>query len=167
MTDTKKNKMVKEKIMGKPLLWVIGGIVLLIGIAFLNQKTAVATEVVVYKTPSCGCCKEWVKHLQENGFRVEVHDRNDLTPIKKQLGVPGNLQSCHTAKVGNYVVEGHVPADDNKLLLKEKPNVVGLTVPGMPHGSPGMDMGPRKDPYDVLTFKSGGKTDIFSSYNQR
>ena len=167
MTDTKKNKMVKEKIMGKPLLWVIGGIVLLIGIAFLNQKTAVATEVVVYKTPSCGCCKEWVKHLQENGFRVEVHDRNDLTPIKKQLGVPGNLQSCHTAKVGNYVVEGHVPADDIKLLLKEKPNVVGLTVPGMPHGSPGMDMGPRKDPYDVLTFKSGGKTDIFSSYNHR
>ena len=167
MTDTKKNKMVKEKIMGKPLLWVIGGIVLLIGIAFLNQKTAVATEVVVYKTPSCGCCKEWVKHLQENGFRVEVHDRNDLTSIKKQLGVPGNLQSCHTAKVGNYVVEGHVPADDIKLLLKEKPNVVGLTVPGMPHGSPGMDMGPRKDPYDVLTFKSGGKTDIFSSYNQR
>jgi len=167
MTNKGKNRMVKDKIIGKQLLWVLGGIVLLAGGAFLSQQSAVATELVVYKSPSCGCCTEWVKHMQDNGFTVKVHDRNDVSPIKKQAGVPRNLQSCHTAKVGDYVIEGHVPASDVKRLLKEKPNVVGLSAPGMPHGSPGMDMGPRKDPYDVLTFTHSGKTTVFASHNQR
>lgn len=167
MTNKGKNRMVKDKIIGKQLLWVLGGIVLLAGGAFLSQKPAVATELVVYKSPSCGCCTEWVKHMQDNGFTVKVHDQNDVSPIKKQAGVPRNLQSCHTAKVGDYVIEGHVPASDVKRLLQEKPNVVGLTAPGMPHGSPGMDMGPRKDPYDVMTFTHSGKTAVFASHNQR
>jgi len=129
----------KETILGKQLLWVLGGIVLLAGGAFWSQQPAVATELVVYKSPSCGCCTEWIKHMQNNGFTVEVHDHNDVSPIKKLMGVPRNLQSCHTAKVGDYVIEGHVPASDVKRLLEEKTNVIGLTAPGMPHGSPGME----------------------------
>jgi len=156
----------KQTFLGKQLVWLLGGIVLLAGGAVLTQGPAEAADVVVYKSPSCGCCKDWVKHMRDNGFSVKVHDRNDVTPIKKQLGVARNLQSCHTAKVGDYVIEGHVPASDIKRLLKEKPNVVGLTAPGMPHGSPGMDMGPRKDPYNVLTFTHSGKTTVFASHNQ-
>lgn len=166
---SKKQKMnkVKQPFLGKQLLWLLGGIVLLGGGAFMVQAPAEAADVVVYKSPTCGCCKDWVKHMRQNGFSVDVHERNDVTPIKKQLGVPQHLQSCHTAKVGDYVIEGHVPADDIKRLLKEKPSVVGLTAPGMPMGSPGMDTGPRKDPYDVLTFKHSGKTTVFASHNQR
>jgi hypothetical protein len=167
MSNKRNNIKVKGKFPGKQLLWLLAGIVLIAGGVILNQPPAVATELVVYKSPSCGCCTEWVKHMRNNGFTVEVHDRNDMTPIKKQEGVPRNLQSCHTAKVGDYVIEGHVPASDVKRLLDEKPNVVGLTAPGMPHGSPGMDMGPRKDPYDVLTFNRSGQTTIFASHNQR
>ena len=159
-------EMSKKPFPGKQLLWILGGIVLLAGGGMVTQAPAEAADVVVYKSPSCGCCKEWVKHMRDSGFSVEVHNRNDVSPIKKQMGVPGNLQSCHTAKVGGYVVEGHVPASDVKRLLKEKPDVVGLTAPGMPHGSPGMDMGPRKDPYNVLTFQRGGRTTIFSRHNQ-
>ena len=167
MTNKEKNEKVKDRIVGKQLFWVLGGIVLLAGGAFWSQQSAIATELVVYKSPSCGCCTEWVKHMRNNGFTVAVYDRDDVSPIKKLMGVPRNLQSCHTAKVGDYVIEGHVPASDVKRLLEQKPNVVGLTAPGMPHGSPGMDMGPRKDPYDVLTFTRSGKTSVFASHNQR
>ena len=167
MSKQKKKVMGKKIFLGKQLFWLLGGIVLLAGGLMVSQGPAMAEEVVVYKSPSCGCCKEWVKHMRDEGFSVKVHNRNDVTPIKKQMGVPQHLQSCHTAKVGDYVIEGHVPASDVKRLLLEKPNVVGLTAPGMPHGSPGMDMGPRKDPYDVLTFKHSGKTTVFASHNQR
>jgi len=156
-----------KSMLGKALLWLLGGIALLSVGALALQSIAVAADVVVYKSPSCGCCKEWVNHMRDNGFEVEVQNRNDVSPIKRQMGVPRNLQSCHTAKVGGYVIEGHVPASDVKRLLIEKPNVVGLSAPGMPHGSPGMDMGPRKDPYDVLTFERSGKTSVFASHNQR
>ncbi|MCG8092229.1 MAG: DUF411 domain-containing protein [Candidatus Thiodiazotropha endolucinida] len=166
MSKQLNKEMSKKPFLGKQLLWILGGIVLLGGVVMTTQAPAEAADVVVYKSPSCGCCKEWVKHMRDHGFSVEVNNRNDVSPIKKQMGVPGNLQSCHTAKVGDYVVEGHVPASDIKRLLKEKPDVVGLTAPGMPHGSPGMDMGPRKDPYNVLTFQRGGKTTVFSRHNQ-
>lgn len=159
-----------EKAMPQPIYvklaaWLLTGITLVIGSIMLNPQSAAAADVVVYKSPTCGCCTNWISHLKENGFTVEVHNRRDMNPIKSEMGVPSNLQSCHTAKVGGYVVEGHVPADDIARLLKEKPPVKGLAVPGMPMGSPGME-GHRKDAYDVLTFQENGKTSIFSSQNQ-
>lgn len=114
-----------------------------------------AEKVVVYKSPTCGCCKAWVKHLRDNGFEVEVHQRYNVEPVKDEMGVPKPLRSCHTAKVGGYVIEGHVPADLIVQLLEEKPAAAGLAVPGMPMGSPGME-GPRKDPYDVILFGDQG-----------
>lgn len=123
-----------------------------------------ATEVVVYKSPTCGCCKEWVKHLQANGFSVTTHDVTNLLPYKTTNGVPITLQACHTAQVGGYAIEGHVPATDIKRLLKERPMVSGLAVPGMPNGSPGMEQGGRKDRYDVLTFDKQGKTGVYTQY---
>lgn len=126
------------------------------------QKTSTAGEVVVYKSPTCGCCKEWVKHLQENGYKVEVHEQYDVTPIKRDLGVPTHLRSCHTATVDGYVLEGHVPADLISRMQTEKPAIKGLAVPGMPMGSPGME-GPRKDPYDVIAFEEKGKTTVYAT----
>lgn len=136
----------------------------LVGLAtvLVAQRPAQAADVTVYKSPTCGCCKKWVSHLEKNGFSVEVHNQYDVSPIKAQYGVPRRLHSCHTAKVGGYVIEGHVPAEEITRLLEEKPQVTGLAVPGMPMGSPGME-GPRKDAYDVLTFHENGKTTIFSS----
>ena len=118
--------------------------------------------IKVYKTPSCGCCKAWVEHLQENGFAVEVVDMPDLSAVKAKYGVGENLEACHTAVVNNYVVEGHVPADLILKMLKEKPAIAGLTVPGMPMGSPGME-GASKQPYDVLTFDGTGHTTVYAS----
>ncbi|MCU7849491.1 MAG: DUF411 domain-containing protein [Candidatus Thiodiazotropha sp. (ex Lucinoma kastoroae)] len=131
--------------------------------SFLIASQVNAADIVVYKSPTCGCCSAWIKHLQKNGFSVEMHDRKNMQLVKNSLGVPNHLQSCHTALVGDYIVEGHVPADDITRLLKEKPAVKGVTVPGMPMGSPGME-GPRKDKYDVLTFEKNGKTRVYSSY---
>lgn len=150
---------------GKLLTWLLGGITLVTVGLLLSQRLVEAAEVVIYKSPTCGCCNAWVDHLRDNGFSVETHDRSDMHAIKTELGVPYTLQSCHTALVNGYVIEGHVPADDIKRLLQEKPDVEGLTAPGMPMGSPGME-GPRKDPYDVLTFQRGGKTSVYNSYNQ-
>ena len=124
--------------------------------------------VEVWKDPSCGCCKEWVSHLQENGFAVKVNETGN-NAIRAKLGMPQKLGSCHTALVGGYAVEGHVPAPDIRKLLKEKPQAIGLTVPGMPVGSPGMDgaiYGKRRDPYDVLLVLKTGQTRVFSSYNK-
>jgi hypothetical protein len=118
--------------------------------------------VTVYKSPTCGCCAKWVDHMRAAGFQVEVHDTSDVAPIKNAAGVPEETRSCHTARVGDYVLEGHVPADVVRKLLDEKPAIVGLAVPGMPMGSPGME-GPHKDPYDVLAFTRDGKTSVFAS----
>ena len=123
--------------------------------------------VEVWKDPDCGCCKDWVKHLQANGFRVKTYDEGN-TDARKRLGLPDKLGSCHTAKVGGYVVEGHVPARDIQRLLREKPQALGLTVPGMPVGSPGMDgpeYGGRKDRYDVLLVAANGSTRVYQRYN--
>lgn len=122
-----------------------------------------ATEIPVYKSPTCGCCNKWIDHLEENGFRVTKKDLRDVTVFKADYGVTPRLASCHTAVVDGYVVEGHVPATDIRRLLAERPAVKGLTVPGMPMGSPGME-GPRKDPYDVLTFDGQGSTTVFSRH---
>lgn len=125
---------------------------------------SIATEVVVYKSPTCGCCKEWVKHMQANGFSVTSHNVDDIVRYKTANGVPLTLGSCHTAKVDGYVIEGHVPASDIKRLLKERPPVIGLAVPGMPSGSPGMEQGGHKDRYDVLTFDKQGNTAVYARH---
>jgi hypothetical protein len=127
----------------------------------LLSAQAAQPAMVVYKDPNCGCCKLWVDHVKAAGFAVSVRDSSDVVSVKKRQGVPARLYSCHTAIVGGYVVEGHVPADLVQKLLKEKPKVVGLAVPGMPAGSPGMEQG-SKEPYEILTFDAGGKTTVYA-----
>jgi len=117
----------------------------------------------VWKTPTCGCCGKWVKHMEAAGFRVEVTDIDNVDPIKTANGVPLQLASCHTALVGAYVVEGHVPASDVRRLLKEKPAILGLSAPGMPAGSPGMDV-PGSPAYEVIALGKDGKTAVYSTH---
>ncbi len=138
--------------------------VIVLALAPLASGAVAATPTIeVWKSPSCGCCAEWVKRLQASGFTVKVNETgNDAA--RARLGVPTKLGSCHTAQVGGYALEGHVPAADIKRLLAEKPNAVGLAVPGMPIGSPGMEMGNQRDPYDVLLIERGGSTRVFQSH---
>ena len=135
---------------------------LIVGIMFLNT-TVNADEIMVYKSPTCGCCNKWVKHLESQGFKVKTKNVRNLVPIKDEHGVQRQFQSCHTAKIGNYFIEGHVPAKDIKKLLKDKPDIKGLAVPGMPMGSPGME-GPRQDRYDVIAVGNNNEATVFSSY---
>jgi hypothetical protein len=111
--------------------------------------------MTVYKSPACGCCGEWVKHVRANGFRVETREIADTAPIRRRYAVPDHLASCHTALVGGYAIEGHVPASDIQRLLRERPKVRGLAVPGMVVGSPGMEQGPPQ-PYATLAFDDRG-----------
>ena len=127
-------------------------------------KTVEPIVIEVYRSPSCGCCGKWIAHLKENQFDVKDHVTNDVQVIKDKYGVPEKMASCHTALVNGYVVEGHVPAADIKKLLKLKPAVIGISVPGMPSGTPGMEMGGRKDPYQVVSFDKEKKYQVFSSY---
>lgn len=117
--------------------------------------------ISVYKTASCGCCRLWVDHMKSHGFDPKVQDVENIGALKLKLGVREAIASCHTAEVGGYVIEGHVPADVVHRLLKERPKVAGITVPGMPAGSPGMEVPGRKDPYAILTFTSDGKTAVY------
>ena len=124
--------------------------------------------VEVWKDPNCGCCKDWVAHMQSSGFVVRVNDTGN-TAARARLGIPQQLGSCHTALVGGYAVEGHVPAREVRRLLKERPDAIGLSVPGMPVGSPGMDApayGGRTDPFDVLLVQRDGKARVYRSYNK-
>ncbi len=131
-----------------------------------SGANALADELpamTVWKSPWCGCCGEWVDHMRAAGFEVRVQDVEDLGLVKRMASVPDALQSCHTARVGGYTIEGHVPAADVGRLLDERPDAIGLFVPGMPSGSPGMENG-QHDPYDVLMLKRGGDTEVFSSH---
>lgn len=130
--------------------------------AALPSPAAAPATITVYHSPTCGCCKEWIKYLQANGFTVKSIEQDDVSPIKAELGVPRKLVSCHTAVIAGYVIEGHVPAADIERLLREKPKVTGLTAPGMPPASPGMNQG--KDPYDVLTFDLKGATTVWARH---
>jgi hypothetical protein len=124
-----------------------------------------AASITVYKDPSCGCCTKWVEHLQAAGLKPGIHDRSDMDALKDGLGVPASLRSCHTAVAGKYVVEGHVPAADITRLLAAKPKgVIGIAVPGMPAGSPGMEMSGRRDAYDVIAFSANGTTSVFARH---
>jgi hypothetical protein len=129
----------------------------------LPALSAAPIAITVYKSPTCGCCKEWVTHVEKNGFKATVHDlpEADLQSTKKTLGIPDALRSCHTAVSGRYAFEGHVPADLVKKVIAEKAAIIGLAVPGMPQGSPGMETG-RKDAYDVVAFEKNGKTRVYA-----
>jgi hypothetical protein len=124
-----------------------------------------ATRLTVYKSPTCGCCANWVGYMKRSGFEVDAHDVGDdmLNQVKATAGIPAPLRSCHVALAGGYAFEGHVPADLVKKVLAEKPKALGLAVPGMPAGSPGMEMGGRKDPYDVMAFDRSGKSWVFAN----
>ena len=125
-----------------------------------------APVVEVWKSPTCGCCKDWIAHLEANGFRTMAHDVGN-TAMRERLGIAPEYGSCHTARVAGYAVEGHVPAADLHRLLRERPAAIGLAVPRMPVGSPGMDgpeYGGRRDPYDVLMLKRGGGHQVYASY---
>jgi Cu/Ag efflux protein CusF len=140
----------------------------LVAPAFAQTGKAGKTPLEVWKDPDCGCCNDWVKHLQANGFAVRANDTGN-SAARSRLGVPTALGSCHTALVAGYAIEGHVPAREIRRLLKERPQAVGLTVPGMPVGSPGMDgaiYGDRRDPFDVLLIAKDGSTQVFESYNR-
>lgn len=130
-------------------------------VAAASLRAVQAAEVTVYKSPTCGCCTKWVQHLERNGFEVHAIDVRDVVSVKRKHGLDPSLASCHTALVDGYVVEGHVPADVIKRLLRERPHVRGIAVPGMPVGSPGMEQGGRKDPYSVMSFDEQGRLRIY------
>lgn len=142
---------------------------ILLGASLSAGSTLASAEaehkIHVYKSPTCGCCTDWIKHLEDNGFDVEVSDIDNVTPVKIDAGLTPALASCHTGFIGGYVIEGHVPADDIKRLLAQTPKARGLSVPGMPVGSPGMEMSDRKDPYQVLLFNANGQTRVFAEHN--
>jgi hypothetical protein len=138
-------------------------IMLLIVVALTPAMAADLPVVQVYKSPTCGCCSKWVEHLRKNGFTVDVTNVADVTPIKQANSVPPSLSSCHTALVDGYIIEGHVPVEDIFKLLKERPAVAGIAVPGMPIGSPGME-GRNPQPFKVVAFGTDGETKEFSSH---
>lgn len=129
-----------------------------------NGSATVEETMVVYMTPWCGCCKVWADQSVDAGFEVEIREVEALHPIKEELGVPTAMGSCHTAKVADYFIEGHVPFDDIRRLLAERPNALGLTVPGMPIGSPGMEQGDRRQAYDVYLVDDQGNASVYNHY---
>ena len=154
------------------MLWAVGMLLLpaVAGAQAANRATTEATSkgplVEVWKSPTCGCCKEWVDHLETHGFRTRVHDTGN-TAMRARLGMAEQYGGCHTARVGGYAIEGHVPAADIQRLLKERPKAIGLAVPGMPVGSPGMDgpaYGGRRDAYEVLLVTGQDSASVFQSH---
>jgi len=167
-----RNKKVKKKPNKKknaiPVMASVTIVGLVLGGGFIlfsasGPKQEAFASVTVYKSPTCGCCSAWVDHLEENGFDVDVVDDNNVASFKRKFGVPERHYSCHTAVVNDYVIEGHVPATDIKRLISEKQRVKGLSVPGMPHGSPGMETG-RVDKYKVFSFDENKNTRVFNRY---
>lgn len=127
------------------------------------SQAAAAATLEVFKSPYCGCCSKWVEHVRAAGFTVNVTEVEDMANFGSQLGVPEKLRSCHTARAGKYLVEGHVPAADIKRLLKEKPDALGIAVPGMPAGSPGMEQSGAKQAYQTILFSSKGER-VFAAH---
>ena len=144
----------------------IVGLLLILQVGLLVGQQAQPT-IDVYKSASCGCCNKWVEHLRVHGFTVRTTNQENLTEFKARHHVPRRVQSCHTGIVNGYVLEGHVPASDVHRLIKERPAIVGLAVPGMPVGSPGMEMkGAKVEPFDVLAFDKAGQTRIFANHGR-
>ncbi len=136
----------------------------LLALVACGSPEATLPTVQVFKTPTCGCCNDWVDHLRDAGFTVETTDLRDLRDVKHTAGVPHELASCHTARVDGYIVEGHVPAEDVQRLLVDRPAVTGIAVPGMPIGSPGME-GPNPESYHVIAFGGLGEPSIFATHH--
>ena len=135
--------------------------------AHRSAAAAPETKIDVWKSPTCGCCVDWIKHVQASGFTVNAINVPDSRHMRARFGMPAKYASCHTALIGGYVIEGHVPAREIKRLLREKPQALGISVPGMPVGSPGMDgptYGGLRDPYDVLLVLNDGTARVFASY---
>lgn len=133
--------------------------------ATAEAQAVLASEITVFRSPTCGCCSKWIDHAEAAGFQVKDEVTEDMSAIKQQYGVPQNLTSCHTTVVGDYVVEGHVPVEDVQRLLVEKPDVAGIAVPGMPIGSPGMESGDYTEPYTVFSFTESGETAAFAEHS--
>jgi len=129
--------------------------------------SASPSRMTVYRSPTCGCCGAWIEHVRTAGYELTVveTDQDELLRLKAARGVPDALASCHTAEVDGYTIEGHVPMDDIARLLSERPSAVGLAVPGMPAGSPGMEMGERVDPFDIILFSEDGESSVFASHS--
>jgi hypothetical protein len=146
------------------LLVLIAGLIVVGSTFVLSNKDSSAMTVVVYKSPTCTCCSKWVDHMRDAGFDVEVHDELDMNPIKAKNGVRPQYSSCHTAIVDGYVIEGHVPAEQIVRLLAERPEVLGLSAPGMPVGSPGMEVSDpsQNTDYDVVSFDGAGRTELYA-----
>ena len=149
----------------------IATVFLVLGLIFFNSaikaetiETGKPVDIVVYRSPTCECCGKWIEHLQKNNFNVKEIVTDDVQTIKDKYGVPKAMASCHTAIVEGYVIEGHVPVNDIMKLLKNKPKIVGIAVPGMPSGTPGMEMGDRKDAYNVMSFDKENHYEVFDSY---
>ena len=132
--------------------------------AMFVGTAAHAATMTVYKHPSCGCCAKWIEHVEKHGHKVKVVATEDMMAVKKRLGVPESVISCHTTKVGNYVVEGHVPAADIKRLLDQKPKARGIAVAGMPMGAPGMEHGDHRQPYSTMLIGIDGQTSVFAKH---
>ena len=132
-------------------------------VGFIKSASGDIPKITVYKTSTCGCCSAWIEHVEKAGFYVKSKNitHGELAELKRQYGIPIEFSSCHTAFVDNYFVEGHVPVEDIKALIFEKPHGLGLSVPNMPIGSPGMEMGNQKEPYDTLLIKNNGSTRVF------
>ena len=134
-------------------------------LASIGLHAAGKPQITVYKTPGCSCCCEWIVHLEKNGFAVVANDVPGTEPYRERFGVPRSLASCHTGVIDGYAIEGHVPAEEIKRLIAEKPKARGLSVPGMPVGSPGMEVrGERRDAFDVVLFDESGKREIYRHY---
>lgn len=153
-----------DSVSRRGFLGLAGGAGLVIGATALAPAAHAATpRLEVYRSPTCGCCGAWVAHMRSNGFNARVIETDDLAPIKERFGVAQDLQSCHTALIDGYVIEGHVPAADVKRLLAERPAALGIAVPGMPLGSPGMEQGGRREPYQVILFSKSNRS-VFAQH---
>ena len=162
-TEPRRNG-VGKYVIGLAAVLLIGGGVMMFKPSIVPTASATAKEMMVYKSPTCGCCGGWISHANNAGYKVTAHDTEDMGKYKTLAKVPDQLQSCHTTLIEGYVIEGHVPMREVERLLKEKPKgALGLAVPGMPSGSPGMENG-QFDPYDVIIFYKDGRAEVFASY---
>lgn len=143
---------------------LLSAILLAASMAGQAEEAVADKEITVYRSPTCGCCGKWIDHVKQNHFVIKDIVSDDMQAIKQKYGVPEKLASCHTAIVDGYVIEGHVPAADIQKLLQTKPKIVGISAPGMPMGSPGMEMGGHADNYDVVSFDNAGNVQVFSEH---
>jgi len=143
------------------------GLAILLTALFVVTNATAGDRIQVYLSPTCDCCKKWIQHLNQAGFQVEPFIQIDMDMVKEQLSVPRRFESCHTAIVDNYVIEGHVPAADIVRLIREQPDIRGLFVPGMPIGSPGMEQANQHEPYEVYALDHTGGSYVFADHRQR